>query len=393
METTFIEVFGRLEDKRIDRTKKHLLLDIIGLSLCALIAGAQNFEEISDYGQSNIAWLKTYFTFENGIPSHDTIGRVFGWLDSQAFQECFLEWLNKVSPFLPEGVIAIDGKTLRGSRRKNKKLKALHIVSAWSCVNGISLGQLKVDGKSNEITAIPELLTKLVLKGAIVTRDAMGTQKDFAHQIQTQGADYVFAVKGNQGTLHKALINTFAQAEALKFAGMTYFTAEDEWNGSHGRVENRYCTVLPLMYLHKFKAPWKGIQSLVRIVYRNSLKNSFNKKVNEEVRYFISSLDPKDPKKILQSIRQHWQIEGVLHWSLDVTMREDASRLRNETAAENMAWLRKMAFALLKKESSVKKSIRRKQLRACMEPSYLLTILQQAQHEFESMEPSIMAQD
>jgi predicted transposase YbfD/YdcC len=213
--------------------------------------------------------------------------------------------------------------------------------------------------------------------------DAMGTQKTLAQKIQAQGADYVLAVKGNQGKLHEALMKTFTRAEELKFSGMNYFTAEDDWNCSHGRVEKRYCTVLPLMYLYQFKAPWKGIQSVVRVVYESSIKNGMKKEKKQEIRYFISSLDPKDPKKILDSIKQHWQIEGVLHWSLDVTMKEDASRLRSETAAQNMAWLRKMAFALLKKETTVKKSIRRKQLKACMEPNYLLTVLIQSLQQEE----------
>ncbi len=388
MDKVFVEVFSRLEDQRIDRCKKHDLLDIIGIALCGVIAGAQCFEEIEDYVLEHRSWFEKHFTLANGVPSHDTIARVFSWLDTELFQACFLEWVNRIKPFLPEGVIAIDGKTLRGSRRKNKKLKALHMVSAWSCVNGISLAQRKVDGKSNEITAIPELLQSLSLKGAIVTMDAMGTQKELAKQIQAQGANYILAVKGNQGQLHQALINTFAQAEALAFRGMNYFKTEDDLDCDHGRIEKRECMVLPLMYLHQFKAPWKGIKSLVRIVYRSRLKNSHYKKETEEVRYFISSLDPKDPRKLLESIRQHWQIEGTLHWSLDVTFREDNSRIRHENLAQNMAWLRKMALALLKKESSFKKSIRRKQLRALMNPEYLLEVFKQIELTDTNINPN-----
>lgn len=371
MQGIFVEVFSSLEDPRVNRTRKHVFLEVIGLALFAVLAGAQCYTEIEDFCCHHEVWLKSYFVLPNGIPTHDTFSRIFSAINSTAFQECFFSWLKAIIELLPEKVIAIDGKSIRASRRVNPGLKALHIVSAWSCVNGISLGQIKVDDKTNEITVIPEILKKLCIDGAIITIDAMGCQKDIAEQIIEQKGDYILRVKTNQGTLHDAMETTFKQAEILQYNAMTYYTAQDETNNDHGRIESRRCIILPLMYLMKLKLKWKGLKSLVLVISERETHEGNT----IEYRYYISSLDPKQPDKILHSIRAHWQIENNLHWVLDVAYREDQSRIRDENSALNMSWLRKTALGLLKRASNIKGSIRRKQLAIWAKPDYLIDIV------------------
>lgn len=367
----FVEIFSPLKDSRINRTKKHLFLDIIGLSLFAVLAGAQAYTEVEDFCRLHKTWLKNYFQLPNGIPSHDTFSRVFSTINPTAFQECFFAWLKTVIKLFPENVIAIDGKSIRASKRVRQGLKALHIVNAWSCANGISLGQIKVDDKTNEITVIPDILRKLCIEGAIVTIDAMGCQKEIAAQVVEQKGDYILRVKANQGTLHDAMGETFRQAEALQYQAMTYFTAQDETNNDHGRIEARRCIILPIMYLVTMKLKWKGLKSLALVI---SERETHEGKTTE-YRYYISSLDPKQPDKILRSIRDHWQIENNLHWVLDVAYREDQSRIRDENSALNMSWLRKTSLGLLKRAENIKGSIRRKQLAIWAKPEYLIDIV------------------
>jgi len=367
----FVEIFSTLQDPRIDRTKKHLFLDVIGLALLATLAGAQCFTEIEDFCKLHVRWLKNYFQLPNGIPSHDTFLRLFSALHPFEFQKCFFKWVKSILPLLPEDVIAIDGKSIRASRRDKGYLKALHIVSAFSCANGISLGQMLVDKKTNEITVIPELLKTLCIEGAIVTLDAMGCQKEIAAQINEQKGDYLLRVKENQGGLLEAMEYTF---QAVKKAGneaTVYYTANDEINNDHGRIETRRCIVLPLMYLMGMKLKWKGLQSLVLII---SERESLGERT-VEYRYYISSLNPKTPQKILQSVRAHWQIENNVHWLLDVAYREDQCRIRDENTALNISWLKKTALGLLKRATNIKGSIRRKQLAIWAKPDYLFDIL------------------
>lgn len=260
MKGLFVEIFSQIPDLRINRTRKHLFLDIIGLALFAVLAGAQSYTEIEDFCCHHIDWLKTYFILPNGIPSHDTFSRVFSAINPVSFQESFLSWLKAIVELFPEQVIAIDGKSIRASRRVRGDLKALHIVSAWSCANGLSLGQLRVNDKTNEITAIPTLLQNLCIKGAIVTIDAMGCQKAIAEQIVAQEGDYILRVKTNQGKLHEAIALSFKQAEACQYQAMTYYTAKDEVNNNHGQIESRRCIVLPFMYLVHMKLKWRGLK-------------------------------------------------------------------------------------------------------------------------------------
>lgn len=372
LQGVFVEVFSKLKDPRVERTKKHLFLEVIGLALFATLAGAQCFTEMEDFCKHHRQWLKNYFQLPYGVPSHDTFRRVFSAIDSAAFQACFFEWIKSVIEIFPENVIPIDGKSIRASRRDKSNLKALHIVSAFSCANGISLGQMIVDKKTNEITVIPELLKKLCIEGAIITLDAMGCQKNIAAQIIEQKGDYILRVKENQGGLLEEINDAFKEAERTQYKNMTYYTANDEVNNDHGRIESRKCIVLPLMYFMTLKPKWKGLQSLVLII---SERETHGEKTIE-YRYYISSLDPKDPKKIMLSIRTHWQIENNLHWMLDVAYREDQSRIRDENAALNMSWLKKTALGILKRTTAISGSIRRKQLALWAKPESLIEIVQ-----------------
>ncbi|MCX7124611.1 MAG: ISAs1 family transposase [Gammaproteobacteria bacterium] len=372
LQGVFVEIFSKLKDPRVERTKKNLFLDVIGLALFATLAGAQCFTEMEHFCKLHAQLLKNYFQLPCGIPSHDTFCRVFSAIDSASFQTCFSEWIKSVIEIFPENVIPIDGKSIRASRRTKADLKALHIVSAFSCANGISLGQMIVDKKTNEITVIPELLKKLCIEGAIITLDAMGCQTGIAEQIIEQKGDYILRLKENQGGLLEEINDTFKEAEKAGYKNMTHYTATDEVNNNHGRIEGRKCIVLPLMYFMMLKSKWKGLQSLVLII---SERETHAEKTIE-YRYYISSLDPKDPQKIMSSIRTHWQIENNLHWLLDVAYRQDQSRIRDENTALNVSWLKKTALGLLKRATNIKGSIRRKQLALWAKPENIIEIVQ-----------------
>jgi predicted transposase YbfD/YdcC len=371
VDTIFVECFGGIKDPRVERTRKHLLLDIIGIALCAVISGAQNWEEIEDFGQSHQAWLSGFLLLPNGIPSHDTIARVFSALDPSNFQTACMDWLQKLKDLKPETVIAIDGKTIKGSSRKRSGLKGLHIINAWSCSNGISLGQLKVEDKSNEITAVPKILKQLVIKGAIITMDAMGCQSETVKDICEAEADYIIALKGNQGSLHETVKDSFQ----LYDSGSKSLSVNSAFGGidsEHGRIDERKIDVIDALQLGDIlPSKWHSLNSLIRIT---SKRNEAGE-VSTEQRYYISSLNPINPEKILGGIRNHWQIENCLHWSLDVSFNEDGSRIRDENAALNFSWLRKFALGLLKKETSFKASIRRKQRKSGMKIDYLAKVI------------------
>ena len=367
----FIECFSEIEDPRVERTKKHLLLDVIGIALFATIAGAQSFDEIEDFADLHEEWLSQYFILPNGIPSEDTFYRVISRLSPKPFEKAFLNWISAIRKLLPENIIPIDGKTIRGSHRRNSKLKALHIVSAWSCANQMSLGQIKVDDKSNEITAIPELLQQLALEGAIITIDAIACQKNIAKQIKESKAEFVLAVKGNQPELFTGIIEGFEHAHTHKSAHEHMVEVNDEIIADHGRIESRICRVLPNKYCGEVRHDWPEVNSIIQLEYNYETPTE---KKQTERRYFISSLTPESAKEILKAIRCHWQIESTCHWTLDVTFQEDQSRIHDENAGLNMAWLRKVALSFLKKDLTKRKSIRRKQMRAWAEPEYILEL-------------------
>lgn len=366
------EHFGKVKDPRKERTKEHKLIDIISIAICAVICGAEGWVDIELYGNSKIHWLATFLELPNGIPSHDTFGRVFSKIDAQQFQLSFYEWVCAVNEIVQGQVINIDGKCLRGSDDERLGKRAIYMVSAWAVENEIVLGQRKVDEKSNEITAIPELLKMLAISGCIVTIDAMGTQTNIAQTIVNAGADYILSVKENQGYLFEDISTLFAvdQAQNFKYASYEY---KQTINKGHGRIEVRECwsTSNPeYLKLIRGVENWLGLQSICMVVCTRIIAGRETK----QVRYYISSL-LSNAEQILQAVRKHWSIENKMHWILDVALNEDHSRVRKDQAPENFAVLRHIALNLLKQEKTAKGGIHAKQFQAALREDYLLKVL------------------
>lgn len=319
-----LEMLRQVKDPRLNRQKLHCLFDVLAISLLASLCGANSFVQMEDYGKSNEAWLKTFLSLENGIPSHDTFNRVFSLLDPKGFSSCLLEVVSAVSRKGSVGeTLALDGKTLRRSFDKAKKKSPLHLVSAFATQTHLLLGQVKTHEKSNEIRAMPELLARLDIAGKVVTIDAMGCQKEIAKQIKEQKGEYVLAVKGNQGALLDEVQTLFRYEKQRKHKKALVYTEVDK---AHGRIETRRCSVLPCPATLPSKACWAGIQSLIEVHSTREL----GEKTTQETRYYISSLQP-DPNRLLTLIRGHWGIENVLHWGLDVAFLEDLCRVRKKT--------------------------------------------------------------
>jgi len=366
------EHFSKVNDPRIDRRKEHKLIDMIVISICAVICGAEGWTDIENFGNSKQPWLKTFLELPNGIPSHDTFGRVFSMLDAQQFQLAFYEWVLAVNEIVHGQIINIDGKRLAGSEDNFLGKRAIYMVSAWAEENEIVLGQRKVGEKSNEITAIPELLKLLAISGCIVTIDAIGTQTQIAKTIVEAQADYVLSVKENQGHLFEDISVLFAvdQAHDFKYANLE---RHQETNKGHGRIETRecWCTSDPAyLNLIRDRENWTGLRSIAIVVSTRMIGDKQTKKI----RYYISSL-PGDPERLLHIVRRHWAIENELHWVLDVAMNEDHSRVRKDQAPENLAVLRHIALNLLKQEKTAKGGIHAKQLQAAWKEDYLLKVL------------------
>ena len=369
---TLLEHFADLPDPRIERTKRHALSDILVIAVSAVICGAEGWTDIEDFGKSKETWLGQLLPLENGIPSHDTFSRVFGRIDPDKFEGCFLSWIRSLSSMT--GQVAIDGKTLRGSHDRSNGKQALHLVSAWASECRLVLGQVATDEKSNEITAIPELLQLLDLKGCLVTIDAMGCQTDIAAQIVEQEGDYLLAVKDNQKHLARDIAEIFDLefAQATPFEGFEYDYAKTVDKG-HGRIEIRECWTTSdpelIEYIRKSEA-WQGLQTIALV--RNTRRiNGIDSIKN---RYYISSLTG-DAHPLLRGSRHHWGIENSLHWVLDVVFREDQARMRQGNSAHNFAMLRHIALNLLRSQKSGPKSVRRKRLKAAWDDDYLLKVL------------------
>lgn len=375
MEKTLFTIqkhFKTLKDPRILKKTSHKLIDVIVIAICAIICGADGWTQVEEFGKARQEWFKGFLELSHGIPSHNTFGRVFSLISSKLFQSCFQQWINEVFEITDGQVIPIDGKTAKRSHHKRHDKSAIHMVHAWAAQNGVLLGQIKTKEKSNEITAIPELLKILEIKGCIITIDAMGCQREIAEEIIEKKADYILAVKGNQEKLEEAIKNTFNDAIKKDFEGIKYSTHKSN-DKNHGRTEVRTCYVLPILYLlgaSEFKKKWKNLKSIILVISERTV----NGKTTVEHRFYISSLK-KNAKKISAAIRQHWSVENSLHWSLDVTFKEDQCRIRIREAAENFSLLRKIALMYLKKETSLKGGIQTKRLRAGWDSKYLLKVL------------------
>jgi predicted transposase YbfD/YdcC len=373
-ELSLLHHFGCLSDPRTSHTCQHLLSDVLVIALCAVLGGADSWNDIAQFGTSKHKWFARFLALPNGIPSHDTFNRVFAALDPAAFQGCFVSWMNAVCRRLGLKRLQIDGKSLRGSRGRKDKLGCLHTVSVWAAQTGLTLGQVAVDDKSNEITAIPKLLQLLDLEGALVTIDAMGCQKEIAAQIRQSNGHYVLAVKENQPTLYADIQRCFLQAIETDFEGLRYQVLEEKPQQSHGRQEKRVYTVIYEPQGLSTAAEWKGLKAVI-MVYRERQVGTGEDGTgySEETSYYIASSD-EPVAELAGGIRAHWGIENKVHWVLDVVFGEDQSRVRAGHAAENLGWLRRVALALLKQDDG-KESIKGKRHKAGWDNDFLEKLL------------------
>jgi predicted transposase YbfD/YdcC len=390
------EHFAILPDPRVNRRKRHLLSDILVIALCGVLCGADDFVEIELFGRSKKEWFEDRLLLPNGIPSHDTFTRVFAQLDPQMFGECFFSWIEAVRMSIADAAdmqsvtreqIAIDGKTLRHSFDNGNVNTAIHMVSAWAHQSGLVLAQQKVDGKSNEITAVPKLLKRLDIAGCIVSMDAMHCQKQTAHQIVEQGGDYVIGLKGNQPALQEAVRLYFEDSQLLGFQEVgkegrqpIQHAFYQEQEKDHGRIELRKCTVIAAEPHLKWLDPdkqWAGLNTLIMIESERRTGVNFEE-VTSERRFYISSLSGrtnKDARTLSHAIRAHWGIENSLHWVLDIAFREDDCRTRKDNGPENLATLRHIAYNLLKRDQTTKAGIKARRHKAGWDNEYLARLI------------------
>ena len=373
---SIVEHFRTLEDPRIERTKKHLLLDILVIALCTLLTGGEGFQDMALFGKSKRAWLQTFLALPYGIPSHDTFGRVFARLNPRRFQECFLSWTRAVAQLTQGTLIALDGKTVKASFDRATAASPLHMLSAWcSEQGGLVVGQIKTDQKSNEITAIPELLHLLAMKGCIVTIDAMGCQTQIADQILAQGGDYLLALKNNHKKAYSAIKTHFQQQIEHNLLWRDTDNFFDAFDTTHGRRVRRRLWVMTDLAALPALDKWPGLQAVLAVeTIRTAHKQA---PVTRAYRFYLASL-VRSATAFVTMIRQHWDIENKLHWSLDVTFNEDRCRIRKDHAAENIVALRHIALNLLRQESSYRLSLRQKRLLCSLDEHYLLTVIARA---------------
>jgi predicted transposase YbfD/YdcC len=366
---SLIDHFADLDDPRRDHGKQHKLIDIIVIAICSVICGANDITGMQEFGLAKQDWLNSFLDLPNGIPSHDTFGRVLALLNPKQFQQAFLKWIQTVAQLTQGEVVAVDGKRLRRSHDRSASRAAIEIVSAWARTNRLSLGQVKVADDSNEITAVPELLRLLAIKGCIVTVDALNTQKEIARQIRRQGADYVMALKGNHEALRKAVEGLFEAVEQGRTWNLL-ISEKQSVDGEHGRIETRrYVSVAAQDWLPE-KDEWQDLQSVGMVEATREVGG----KESRERRYYLSSMGV-DAEKLGEAVRGNWSIENSLHWVLDVVFREDESRVRMGNAGENFGMLRKIAHSLLQQEKTAKVGVHNKRLKAALDQNYLLKVL------------------
>jgi len=367
---TLFDNLLRVIDPRREHQKFHSLIDILVISVCATICGAEHWTEIEEFGKAKQEWFAQFLQLENGIPSHDTIGRVFSLLDSSQLKMSFLDWIQSAVNLSDGSLVNIDGKNLRGSKSLVNGKRALNVVSAWAAEQSLVLGQVKCEEKSNEIRAIPELLGILDLKGCIVTIDAIGCQTEIVREIVAKEADYVISLKGNQGNVHQQVKQYLDWAERIKFQEIEFDYYETLSKG-HGRIEKRRCWVTTEIDWLEQRADWANLKSIIMV---EAEREVIGGQKTVERRYFISSLEA-NAKKALRSVRGHWAIENQLHWCLDISFREDDCRTREGNAPENLAIIRHIGINLLKQENSCKLGIKSKRLKAGWDEGYLLKVL------------------
>jgi predicted transposase YbfD/YdcC len=364
------ESLTEIDDPRREHQKFHSLFDILVISICAVICGTEHWTEIEEFGEAKQEWFASFLELDNGIPSHDTFRRVFILLETDKLKEVFIDWINSAISLSKGALVHIDGKNLCGSKEPIKGKKALNIVSAWASEQSVVLGQVKTDEKSNEITAIPELLKILDLEGCVVTIDAMGCQTEIVKEIVNQKADYVISLKGNQGDLHEDVRDYLDWAEREKFKDIENDYCET-LEKDHGRIEQRRCWVTEEIDWLEQKDDWQNLKSVIMV---EAIREVIGGKTTTERRYFISSLEAS-AELALGAVRGHWAIENELHWCLDIGFREDDCQVREAKSAENLATLRHIGLNLLKQEKSCKLGIKTKRKKAGWDERYLLKVL------------------
>lgn len=371
IQQSLVKHFGDIEDPRVERTKKHLLTDILVIAILAIIAGAQGWEDIENYGISKQTWLEEFLELPNGIPSDDTFRRVFEFIDPEQLNRCFLLWVNTLVTKMGGEIIPIDGKTIRGSYDRNQGKSALHVISAWASEQRLVLAQMKVEDKSNEITAIPALLELLNIAGSIITIDAMGTQTEIAKKIIDKKADYVLTLKANHPTLYSQVKQWFETAQADNFLGIDV-SYDKRIEKGHHRTEIREVWTVPVDAIPQLYQPnlWAGLQSLVMVIRVRHLWN----KTTREVQFYLTSLNSA-ARLIGRAIRKHWSIENEAHWTLDCTFAEDACRIRSFHSPRNFSLLRRIALNALNREQTYKRSIKQKMKRTAMDNDYMIQVL------------------
>ncbi len=364
------ESLAKVADPRREHQKFHSLFDILVISICATLCGAEHWTEMEEFGAAKREWLARFLELENGIPSHDTFRRVFSLLDNIKLKEVFVEWISSAVSLSRGTLVNIDGKNLSGSQEAQKGKKALNVVSAWAASQSVVLGQVRCADKSNEIRAIPELLQILDLEGCIVTIDAIGCQKEIVRQIREKRADYVISLKGNQGLLHEAVKDYLDWAERIGFKQIIFDYCQT-LEKDHGRIERRRCWVTEEIAWLEQKDEWQNLKSVIMV---EAEREVLGKEKTVERRYFISSL-AANAEEALRCVRGHWAIENQLHWCLDIGFREDECRVREAKSAENLATLRHIGLNLLKQETGCKLGIKSKRKKAGWDESYLLKVL------------------
>lgn len=361
--------FLSIHDPRVERKKLHNLFDILVIAICAILCNIDDWEHIAEFGRANEEWFRGFLGLKNGIPSHDTFGRVFSLLNPEEFEKRFIEWMKLLYKVSEGEIVAIDGKSLRGTYQKERNKVAVHMVSAYGTRNGLVLGQVKTSEKSNEITAIPKLLKLLNLEGCIVTIDAAGCQKEIVRDIIDQKADYVLSLKGNQGRLHED-VKLYLDTEEKKTKSRVTYDSYETIEKEHGRIDTRRYWITESVDWLNSKKDWKGLKSIGFVESERHIDDVIKK----ERRYFICSI-AADAKKFCRAVRDHWQVENKLHWVLDVTFNEDGNQTKNSRAAQNLSMMRRLALNAVKQNKS-KGSLKTKMLRAGWNKKFLVELLE-----------------